>query len=59
MADVGGSIIGEHGIGIAKAHLLHMTESPEDIAEMRAIKRQYDPSGLLNPGVRVPGDERP
>ncbi|MEE8332171.1 MAG: FAD-binding oxidoreductase [Acidimicrobiia bacterium] len=59
VADVGGSIIGEHGIGIAKAHLLHLTESSEDIAEMRAIKKQYDPSGLLNPGVRVPGDERP
>ncbi|MDH3731231.1 MAG: FAD-binding oxidoreductase [Acidimicrobiia bacterium] len=59
VADVGGSIIGEHGIGIAKAHLIHMTESPDDIAEMMATKERLDPRGLLNPGVRVPGAERP
>lgn len=59
VASVGGSIVGEHGIGIVKPHLLHLTESPGVIAEMQATKRQYDPNGLLNPGVRVPGAERP
>ena len=51
VAELGGSISAEHGIGRAKARWLSLTRSPADIAAMRAIKRALDPKGLLNPGV--------
>jgi FAD/FMN-containing dehydrogenase len=53
-ASYGGSIAAEHGVGIAKAHLLHLTRSEAEIAAMRAVKRALDPDGLLNPGVLLP-----
>lgn len=54
VAELGGSISAEHGIGIAKRPWLPLTRSPEDIATMQAIKRALDPEGLLNPGVILP-----
>jgi len=54
VAEMGGSISAEHGIGIAKAPWLSLTRSSEDIAVMRAIKRALDPDGMLNPGVIFP-----
>ena len=50
-AELGGSISAEHGIGVAKTRWLALTRSPADIATMRAIKRAFDPKGVLNPGV--------
>ncbi len=47
----GGTISAEHGIGRAKAALLHLSRSQPEIAAMRAIKAALDPDGLLNPGV--------
>jgi FAD/FMN-containing dehydrogenase len=47
----GGTISAEHGIGRAKAALLHLTRSAAEIAAMRAVKSAFDPDGLLNPGV--------
>lgn len=54
VAELGGSISAEHGIGIAKTRWLHLTRTPEDIATMRSIKAALDPSNLLNPGVIFP-----
>jgi FAD/FMN-containing dehydrogenase len=51
VAELGGSISAEHGIGVAKAPWLHLTRSEGDIAAMRAIKRAIDPGGMMNPGV--------
>ena len=51
VAELGGSISAEHGIGIAKTRWLSLTRTPEDIATMRAIKHALDPGNLLNPGV--------
>ena len=50
-ASCGGTISAEHGIGRAKAGLLHLSRSPGEIAAMRAVRAALDPSGLLNPGV--------
>lgn len=51
VAELGGSISAEHGIGVAKKPWLHMTRGPADIHAMRAIKNALDPAGILNPGV--------
>lgn len=45
-----GSISAEHGIGLIKKPLLRYTRGPEELALFRAIKRAFDPKGLLNPG---------
>jgi FAD/FMN-containing dehydrogenase len=54
VAELGGSISAEHGIGIAKMPWLHLTRSTADREAMRAIKSALDPAGILNPGVVIP-----
>ena len=54
VADLGGSISAEHGIGTAKKRWLHLNRSPDEIAAMRAIKHALDPQGILNPNVLLP-----
>jgi FAD/FMN-containing dehydrogenase len=58
VAELGGSIGAEHGIGVAKARWLPLTRSAADLAAMGAIKRALDPAGLLNPGVLLAADGR-
>ncbi|CTP88989.1 fad linked oxidase [Xanthomonas translucens pv. poae] len=50
LAEHGGSISAEHGIGLVKKPYLESTRSAEEIALMRAVKGVFDPAGLLNPG---------
>lgn len=45
-----GSVSAEHGIGLLKRPWLRYSRSPDELALMRAFKRQLDPLGLLNPG---------
>jgi FAD/FMN-containing dehydrogenase len=54
VADLGGSISAEHGIGTAKKRWLHLTRSADEIATMRAVKAALDPDGVLNPNVLLP-----
>lgn len=54
VADMGGSISAEHGIGRAKTRWLHLTRSGAEIEAMKAIKRALDPHGILNPGKLLP-----
>ncbi|MBS0211553.1 MAG: FAD-binding protein [Proteobacteria bacterium] len=49
-----GQLSGEHGIGIAKREFMGKAYSPATLDLMRAIKAQFDPDGLLNPGKVVP-----
>jgi glycolate oxidase len=51
---LGGTLSGEHGIGVLKAPYLHLEQSSELIAIQRDIKRVFDPEGLLNPGKIFP-----
>ncbi len=53
---MGGSPLAEHGVGrsAVKQQLLELLYGREGIAEMRAVKRALDPTGLLAPGVIVP-----
>jgi len=50
-ASFGGTISAEHGVGVAKRRWLLLTRSPAEVEAMRAIKRAFDPLGILNPGV--------
>ncbi len=56
---LGGTLSGEHGIGVLKAPFLHLEQSPELIALQRRIKSAFDPKGLLNPGKIFPAEGRP
>ena len=51
VAQMGGAISAEHGIGRAKAGSLHLIRSPGDLAAQRAIRRALDPTAILNAGV--------
>jgi len=52
--ELGGTLSGEHGIGVLKAPYLPLEQSAELISLQRDIKRAFDPSGLLNPGKIFP-----
>jgi len=47
---LGGTLTGEHGIGVTKAPYLRLEQSEELIMLQQDIKRAFDPKGLLNPG---------
>lgn len=47
---LGGSISGEHGIGVTEREFFALRHSPEAIALMRRLKTAFDPNGILNPG---------
>ncbi|MGT2528898.1 FAD-binding oxidoreductase [Streptomyces nojiriensis] len=57
VAEAGGSISAEHGIGRAKSRYLHLTRSATDIAVMRSVKAAFDPDRLLNPDTLLPGGD--
>lgn len=49
-----GTLSGEHGIGLAKREFMPRALDPNALALMRAIKREFDPDGILNPGKLLP-----
>ncbi len=51
---MGGTITGEHGVGVEKLNSMCVQFSPEEHAQMFAVKRAFDPAGLLNPGKVIP-----
>lgn len=54
-----GTLSGEHGIGLAKRDWMPRALDTTTLALMRAIKSQFDPLGLLNPGKLLPEAEPP
>jgi len=48
--ELGGALSGEHGIGTEKKQYFHELEDPAKLALMAAIKRAFDPHGILGPG---------
>jgi glycolate oxidase len=47
---LGGTLTGEHGIGLSKAPFMSLEHDPVAIDMMRSIKRMVDPNNILNPG---------
>jgi FAD/FMN-containing dehydrogenase len=52
--EMGGTISGEHGIGITKAPYMEMEISGPALELMRRLKKAFDPNGILNPGKIFP-----
>jgi glycolate oxidase len=52
--DLGGTLTGEHGVGILKLPYLEMAIGPLAIEVQRQIKSVLDPKGILNPGKKFP-----
>jgi glycolate oxidase len=48
--EMGGTISGEHGVGISKAPYFEMEVGPLGVAVMKRLKGCFDPNGILNPG---------
>jgi glycolate oxidase len=53
-AEVGGSISGEHGIGLEKSDFMPFIFSAADLAVMQRLKNAFNPTGLCNPGKIFP-----
>ena len=51
---LGGTITGEHGVGIEKINSMCVQFSPRERAAFFAVKKAFDPVGLLNPGKAIP-----
>jgi glycolate oxidase len=54
----GGTVTGEHGVGIEKINSMCVQFSPQENAQMMGLKRAFDPPGLLNPGKVIPEHPR-
>ena len=52
--EVGGTITGEHGVGIEKINQMCVQFRPLELTQVHAVKAAFDPRGLLNPGKAVP-----
>ncbi|HYP27766.1 MAG TPA: FAD-linked oxidase C-terminal domain-containing protein [Blastocatellia bacterium] len=51
---VGGSITGEHGVGLDKIESMRLIFSDEDLSRMLALREVFNPLGLCNPGKVIP-----
>lgn len=58
VAEVGGSVSAEHGIGVLKRPYLPLSRSPSELAFMRSIKQAVDPLNILNRGRILPESDR-
>ena len=52
--EFGGTITGEHGVGVEKIDSMCVQFSRAELATFHAVKRAFDPPGLLNPGKAIP-----
>jgi glycolate oxidase len=52
--EVGGTVTGEHGVGIEKINEMCLQFSPAELETFRGVKRAFDPAGLLNPAKNIP-----
>jgi glycolate oxidase len=55
---MGGTVTGEHGVGVEKLNSMCVQFTPDERAQMAAVKRAFDPAGTLNPGKVIPTLQR-
>ena len=55
---MGGTVTGEHGVGVEKLNNMCVQFTAEENAQMLALKKAFDPAGLLNPGKAIPTHNR-
>uniref|UniRef100_E6PLP2 Glycolate oxidase subunit glcD n=1 Tax=mine drainage metagenome TaxID=410659 RepID=E6PLP2_9ZZZZ len=56
--EMGGSITGEHGVGLEKINSMCVQFSPEELEQFLAMRRAFDPAEHLNPGKNIPSHAR-
>jgi glycolate oxidase len=56
--ELGGSVTGEHGIGVEKIDFMARQFSPDDLDAMRMLRRVFDPEARCNPHKMFPGSKR-
>jgi glycolate oxidase len=52
--ELGGSLTGEHGIGVEKLGFMERAFTPDSLEAMRRIRAVFDPEGRANPGKAIP-----
>ena len=57
--DAGGTITGEHGVGLDKKHHMSLVCGPDELAAMWGARRAFDPNGAMNPGKVLPDESEP
>ena len=56
--EMGGSITGEHGVGLEKINSMCVQFSPNELEQFLALRRAFDPTEQLNPGKNIPSHAR-
>ena len=56
--ELGGTLSGEHGIGLTKRDYMPMEQSEQLLEWQRKWKAMWDPTGLLNPGKQIPARQK-
>ena len=56
--DMGGTITGEHGVGVEKLHLMAKMFNPATLAAFLDVKKVFDPEQRVNDSKHIPGDRR-
>jgi len=54
--EAGGTITGEHGVGLDKRHYMHLVFGPAEMDVLCSVRNVFDPRGLANPGKILPED---
>jgi glycolate oxidase subunit GlcD len=56
--ELGGTISGEHGVGLEKMNAMRLIFSEQDFAAQRGLQQAFDPAKLLNPGKVIPAPDQ-
>lgn len=54
--DAGGTITGEHGVGVDKRGYMTLVHNDVELAMLRSVRKAFDPAGLFNPGKVLPDE---
>ncbi|MGI5837411.1 MAG: FAD-binding oxidoreductase, partial [Chloroflexota bacterium] len=55
--EMGGTLTGEHGIGLEKQDSMALQFGPDELFTMGLIKKTFDPNNMLNPNKLLPNEQ--